>query len=129
MENLKLTERRLSDRKTMAKLVCDLAKEFLFESEIEEPYSPRELNVLIKTKHGLRLVVDFDGNSKQPDVFVLSWFIRNDPNTKLSSNFAPLVNTVHYRKATDVTYGFKSLLETLRFRFESISNETAFIFE
>lgn len=112
-----LTERRKADRAKMAEAVRALAVEMgCAATVVDRPYgdmSPQEIVVNIRTDRGLCLGVDFDGQSTQPDVHVLSWHMATDVDTRLSDAFGS-VNPHHFRKSTDVARGLDQLLDVLR---------------
>lgn len=122
-----LTERRKADREIMAREVVALATSLGAQAAILPGFTARELCVHIETPQGLRLSVDFDGNSPhvRPDTYVLSWYIDHARETKLAPAFGN-VNPYHWRKATGVVRGFPELLEILRHRLGQVRDGTAF---
>lgn len=119
------SETRANDRRGMAHLVSALCKEFDIDHEVDMHYDKRATAVQIKAPKGLQLTCDFDGDSPQPNVFVLSWYVHwEHRDTKLNpAAFGhDSVNPYHFRKATDVAYGFDELRQILRARFAAIKD-------
>lgn len=114
-----LTERRKSDRAKMADAVADIAREYgataTIEPEGSNSISPRRVMVRIEAQRGLCLNLDFDGQSCQPDIHVLSWHFNHDTDACLSDRFASFgsLNRFHFRKATHVAYGYTNLIAML----------------
>ena len=124
-----LTEKRKSDRAEMARQLSALALSFDFGAVIyPEPTFLRDhrTTVALEFPRGLRLNVDFDGKSCQPDIFVLSWHMDFRFDTRLKLSFATSVNSYHHQKGTDIAEGFPQALELLRRRFEVIASGEAF---
>lgn len=126
-----LTERRKADRLKMAEIVRALAVECGAKAEIvDKPYgdlSPQEIVVKIVAPGGLRLGVDFDGKSCQPDVHVLSWHVDSSKaDACLADAFAHSLNRIHFHKATDVAYGFDALCDVLRRKLAMCADGTAY---
>lgn len=124
-----LTERRKADRAKMADMVHALALEMGAAATIEhQPFGeihPHMIAVQIRTDRGLCLTVDFDGESCQPDVHVLSWHTALDVDTCLADAFGS-VNQSHYSKATDVAHGLDSLLAVLRQKLAMCADGSAY---
>lgn len=114
-----LTEKRKADREKMAAAIIALATECGATAAIDPDWpGERAIMIRIQAARGLRLYIDFDGDSSQPDVYVLSWHMSTDVDTCFADAFSrggrvPL-NSIHWRKATDVAYGFDALLTALR---------------
>jgi hypothetical protein len=107
------TERRAADRKEMAKRIEALVLEC--GATFERKERGREIMLEVSAAQGLCVLVDFDGESIQPDVHVLSWNIHYESNARLSNaTFGGNVNPHHKQKATYVAYGFDELRECLR---------------
>ena len=122
-----LTERKKADRANMIRQVASLAIEYGAKSEVEmEPtfLGKRASIVRIFAAQGVELSIDFDGESSQPNTFVLSWVIRGD--SKFSRNFAPSANTTYFHKSTDVCEGFDCLLSILAVRLTAVRDGWAF---
>ena len=124
-----LTERRKADRAKMAAAVQALAVEMGAAAEIVvRPYgdmSPQMIVTKIRTDRGLCLNVDFDGESCQPDVHVLSWHMAHDVDTCLADAFGS-VNPHHFHKSTDVARGLPQLLDVLRRRLAMCADGSAY---
>jgi hypothetical protein len=124
-----LTERRKKDRQTMATKLADIVRENGAEAEIRER-GKREIIVKIKAARGVCLNVDFDGESWQPDVHVLSWHTSIDSDARFKSYaFGGSVNQCHRQKATDTAEGFDQLCAVLKLRLRQISNGSVFDLE
>ncbi|WP_395175500.1 hypothetical protein [Roseibium alexandrii] len=124
-----LTEKRKKDRQTMATVLADLVRENGAEAEIRER-GKREIVVEIRTARGVCLNVDFDGESWQPDVHVLSWHTSIDSDACFKSYaFGGSVNQCHRRKATDTAEGFDRLCTVVKRRLSQIANGSVFDLE
>lgn len=122
-----LSERRKADREEMAKGVEALLDELGIEHEREE-MGPREIYIRITAPRGLCLTVDFDGDSWQPDVHVLSWHMDMDSDAQLSdARFGGNVNPHHKHKATYIAAGYDDLLVKLRRGLELAISGEAFL--
>lgn len=123
-----LTETRKADRAEMARQLVALVQSKGVPCVLEDPsiWGPRAIMVTIEAPRGLRLSVDFDGGSTQPDTYVLSWHMKHGSTAKLRGNFAPSVNTYHFRKATDIAHGFDNLLEIIAQRLDATLDGSAF---
>lgn len=123
-----LSEKRKADRAKMADMVVDLVREFGFGFDrCEGEASRREELVRVIAADDIHVSVDFDGESRQPDVYVLNWWITPGAIRLFDDSFADSVNGYHRHKATDVAYGFDHLMSTLRARFSAISTGKAFV--
>ena len=124
-----LSERRKADRRKMADRVHAIAAHHgatvTREHEGECFLGPRAVMVTIETAHGLRVSIDFDGASPQPDVHVLAWHIATNSDARLSERFGP-VNPYHFRKCTVVAHGLDELCRDLARKLEMARNGTAF---
>lgn len=127
-----LSEKKKADRAKMAEIVRALAVEMGCTAEIEDqPYgdiSPRMIMVRIRTERGLKINIDFDGQSCQPDIHVMSWHMSTRVDTCLSNAFGD-INPHHFRKSTDVAYGFDHLIRILSRKLEMARNGTAYDLE
>lgn len=127
-----LTERKKADRAQMATAVAMLAATHGATVEIEpegvNSIHPRAVVVNIRAPRGLLVSIDFDGQSCQPDVHVVSWHMATDVDTCLADAFVPCggVNSYHHRKATDVAEGFEALCATLDKRLAMAADGSAF---
>jgi hypothetical protein len=127
-----LSERRKADRKKMMAALEELLNRLgvtyrRTEDELKG-MCPHRLSVELDMPRGLQLTVEFDGESPQPDVHVLSWHVSSQSGACLSEVF-PNVNNFHFQKATDITYGLDHLLSLLELRIESVQDGTAFSIE
>jgi hypothetical protein len=126
-----LSERRASDRKTMAAALETLILECgaTFE-RLEGPgfASPHEIMLEVTAPGGLRVPIELDGKSPQPDVHVLTWHMHYDSKKRLNGAvFGGGVNPHHFRKATYVAYGFKDLCAQLRSALLMCKDGTAYL--
>jgi len=104
---LNYTEKRKADRAYMAQKISDLARSYGATVERGEFVDPGDHRIEIEI-NGLRVGVDFERRSIQPDVFVLPW--NTTGKVRLRPEFAPgNVNPHHFGKATLVAYGFEDL--------------------
>lgn len=113
-----LSETRKADRLKMAALVIEQATRLGCKAHLEEAFKdhPSVTWVRIEAPGGLLLTVDFDGKSWQPNTHVLSWHMGFDSTRRLSPDYWPYLNIVHFHKATDVASGFDALTELLERR-------------
>lgn len=124
-----LTERRKADRAKMAGHIAELARQYgIGNLTTAEQHGSRQVSVDLAGPHGLKTTIQFRGNSphSQPDTYVLSWHGVED-GWQLSPDTFGHVNPCHGHKATDVIRGFRPLLAALRWRFEDITDGSAFI--
>lgn len=123
-----LTEKRAADRKIMMSRVTALLDELKIEYKPGKYPGPREVKIDITGPRGLCLSVDFDGDSWQPDVHVLSWHMSLGSDAQLSdARFGGSVNPHHKHKATYIASGIDDLLSKLRFGLELAISGEAFI--
>lgn len=130
MENqgLSLTEARKGDRAKMAAIVQALAVECGAAATIAPHiYSARAISVRIEAARGVRLSVDFRGDTPQTrhDIYVLSWHMELDTDARFSNAFGN-INTFHFRKSTDIADSFGQLQSILRHRLGQIASGEAF---
>lgn len=119
-----LSELRKADRAAMVAHVVRVVEECGATAIVEE-MRPRETWINIAAARGLRLTLDFDGESWQPNVHVLSWHFSTDCDTCFADAFGSL-NRHHFRKATDTAEGMDELLSILRKRLEQAADGSAF---
>jgi hypothetical protein len=109
-----LSEKRAADRKTMADAVAELVTACGATYKREDHPDRREVWLDITAPGGLELTVDFDGNSIQPDIHVLSWHMSHEsPNRLNNATFGGNVNPHHKCKATYIAEGFEDLCRQL----------------
>lgn len=125
-----LREKKSADRKAMAQAVLALAEQHGVAARVEYE-QPTCIALDLRLPGGLCLHLDFDGRSCQPDVYVLSWHMRYDTDTGLfvSPAFWPSHNSVHYKKATVVAYGFEDLMASLTRAFQGAADGSAYVRE
>jgi hypothetical protein len=123
----KLNVARAKDREAMAKLVTALVQPPWTWERRDGLWSPREVTIELIGPRGLKVCVEFNGDSKQDHegTFILSWHGVEDPH-KLARSFAPSVNEYHWHKATDVCDGLQNLLDVLKTRMASAVDGSAF---
>lgn len=112
-----LSETRKGDRAKIAKLVSSLLSEMKVDHDwiregFDECYKKAHV-IRIQGPKGLRLRVELDGDSCQPNVHVLAWNFDTNSDTCFADKFGA-INQCHYRKATLVAYGTDGLLHHLR---------------
>lgn len=120
------TEKRKADRVAMAKILeaIIVASGASHTRDDNCECYPHATRLHITANKGLKLTVDLDGKSCEPDVHVLSWHGLEDG--KLNGHTFGSVNTCHWCKATDVAYGFDALCEILTSRLDSVQSGEAF---
>lgn len=125
-----LSEKRAADRAKMAKAVEALALELgckVERREGREVLAPRGVRLNITAPGGLCVGVEFDGDSPQPDVHVLSWHMELHSEAKLEpSTFGGDVNRHHFQKATYVARGFDDLMFKLDVGLSMCKDGTAY---
>lgn len=125
-----LKESRKKDREIMLRAMQRLCEKFGVPYELDREFlgNTRAVAIGIRGPAGLALTIDFDGNSCQSDVFVLSWHMMTDSrfdNNVIKSDFAQSRNEYHKRKATDVFRGFERLIRIMSVRLQRIADGTA----
>src|SRR5690625_4291918 len=120
-----LSVRRKKDREEMASEIIRLATELGVACEREDIGS-REIVLHLTGPRGLRVTVDLDGTSSQPNLHVVAWCIDFRSNAHFADSFGD-VNPVHRRKATAVVYSFVGLLAELRRGFTLAKTGDAFL--
>jgi hypothetical protein len=127
-----LTERRKADRNQMIAgvqcLLDRLGVEYRRNEKELAGMCPRRVSLELTLPRGLQLTVDFDGDSPQPDVHVLSWHVSTTSSACLSDVFQS-VNEYHWQKATDIAHGFERLLALLESRIRAAQDGSAFSVE
>ena len=113
-----LSERSALDRQKMASHLEPLIAECnaTFERREGGNYpGPKAVQLSIAGAGGLQLTVTFDGDSCQPNVYVMSWHMAIGAHLKLNdATFGGNVNPHHKQKATYVARGFEDLCRQLR---------------
>lgn len=134
MTNKNLSETRAADRKKMAdileKLITELGAAYTRIDGKKGGYPDhREIQLNIRANRGLCVSVNLDGNSWQPDVYVLSWYIASDSDARLSDDFGGDVNPHHHAKATYIARGFDDLCIQLGIGLTKAATGSAFDLE
>lgn len=129
MEIDKLTETRKADRAQIARLVSDLLVEMKIDhvwvrEGFDEAY-PKAHVITVQAPQGLRVRIELDGDSCQPNVHVLPWHFDLKSDTCLDDRFGN-INPHHFRKATLVADGTQGLLDHLRRQLTMAVDGTAF---
>lgn len=98
--------------------------------EGEQAVGPRAIRLKVEAPRGLRVTVDLDGDSCQPDVHVLSWHMAPSATAQLNdATFGGNVNPYHKQKATYVAHGFLDLIAQLRKGLAMAVDGSAFLAE
>lgn len=119
-----LVERRASDRRTMAALVCKAASDY--GCAAESTGTPDEVSIRVSAPGGLRLVMWFSRSSLQPDNHCLAWTMAPGKKHKLSPSLFPDVNTHHGQKCTEFRRGFRQALHRVHEVLAAAVNGTAY---
>ena len=126
-----LSETRKADRVQMAAAIEALATRLELNCDRREGGTyPGEqcIRLYLEGPGGLWVTVDFDGNSCQPDVHVLSWNLMRTAQARLNpAAFHDSVNPHHGHKATSIAYGFEKLCAELERAFVAATNGTAYV--
>lgn len=121
-----LTERRKADRLEMARrLEAVAAQHGACAESVAARWGARCVTVDIQAGQGLRVSVDLDGESLQPDVHVIPWCIGAGSNARLAPSFGD-VNPHHRRKATHVAYGWDALAAEIERGLAAAADGSAF---
>jgi hypothetical protein len=111
-----LSETRKADRAKMTAAILALAAKLGITADVgmregESTLAPRMTMIHLEDAKGLCITVDFDGQSPQPNTYLLSWHIASNSMETLSDAFAgsSAVNPHHRLKATQVAYDFEWL--------------------
>lgn len=123
-----LTEKRKANREAMAAEIAKLwtGDGFTCEWSLGGSYDKRRLTLHLTGPRGIGLYLSFDGGSRQPGVYVLSWHMATDSTAKLTGIFDS-VNQYHRQKATDTAHGFDDLKEVLARRIGQLQDGSAFL--
>lgn len=125
-----LTEKRKADREAMAIEIASLWGGEGFKATIIPSMNvypgKRCIMVDLEGPHGLRVSPRFNGDSWQPDTFVLSWHMSTNATAKLAGIFDS-VNPIHRHKATDIAEGFEDLKRLLTIRRAQLQDGSAFL--
>ena len=110
-----LSETRATDRMAMSLGVVALAVKHGAVAHLEKPEpGASDYRVDIKAARGLRVTVEFERRSVQPNIYVLGWNVHYGSGARLADVFAPgHVNPYHRQKATSVAFGFDQLCAEL----------------
>lgn len=113
-----LSERRAPDRQKMAlsleQLVAECGAAYERRDGGASP-GPKAVKLSIVGAGGLQLTVTLNGDSCQPNIYVMSWNMATGSDLKLNdATFGGNVNPYHKQKATYVAYGFGELCQMLR---------------
>jgi hypothetical protein len=124
-----LSARRKSDREKMAALVAELARAHGAQCALQhDDSSPRAhaTYAYITAARGLSVRVAFEAKPPTPGAYVLSWHMNGADASLLAAGAFASVNPHHFRKATDIAYGFDALCEVLALRLEAARSGRAF---
>ena len=126
-----LSETRKADRIVMAQSIETLLKRLNVKYERLEPSEgfpgPRCIMLRVNA-NDLCVTVDFDGDSSQPDVYVLSWHIDHHSDKQLNdATFGGSVNKFHKHKATYITHTFEGLCYSLEQGLKKAIDGSAFL--
>jgi hypothetical protein len=130
MQTTNLREQNAAHRAEMARLIEALALETGATAERcrSSVLCPQETALYLRAARGLCVRVEFDGQSVQPDVYVLSWHTTRDSDAELNqATFGGSVNRYHRQKATYVAHGFDELRAHLRSGLELAASGRAFL--
>lgn len=124
-----LSETRKKDRVEIAALVCATLSELKIDhSWTREGFDaayPKAHVITVLAPKGLRVRIEIDGDSCQPNVHVLPWHFDAKSDTCFSDAFGN-INQFHFRKATLVAEGTDGLLAHLREQLTMAIDGTAF---
>ncbi|MEQ8308062.1 MAG: hypothetical protein RIA09_16010 [Hoeflea sp.] len=126
---LELSETRKADRQKIAQLVSDVCAEHQIDHSwtregFVEGY-PKAHVIRIDAGEGLKVSVEIDGDSVQPNTWVLAWHIDVNSDTRLANSFGD-INPFHFQKCTEVAWNTFGLLDHLRSKFALIAAGKAF---
>jgi hypothetical protein len=126
---LELSETRKPDRQKIAQLVSELCSEYKIDHSwtregFVEGY-PKAHVIQIDAGEGLKVSVEIDGDSVQPNTWVLAWHIGFNSDARLADSFGD-INKFHFQKCTEVARSTFGLIDHLRSKFELIADGKAF---
>lgn len=107
-----LTEQRAADRRTMADALATMLRTAGAAVTEVERYQPRTIRLEVRAPGGGICWPEFDGESCQPNVYVVTWNVAHDAPNRNAIRFAITfgnVNSYHFHKASRVAYGFEQL--------------------
>jgi hypothetical protein len=123
MDYPNLSERRKADRIAMAKGIKEIAERYGATCEVEGAHD--EIHIVAIHPGGLQLTFWLERKSCQPDVHVIPWHIHYESDARLSTAFGS-VNPYHFRKATHVAHGWKSLATEIDRGFAAAADGSAY---
>jgi hypothetical protein len=126
---LELSETRKADRQKIAQMVSDICSEYKIDHSwtregFVEGY-PKAHVIQIDAGEGLKVSVEIDGDSVQPNTWVLAWHIGFNSDARLADSFGD-INKFHFQKCTEVARSTFGLIDHLRSKFELIAEGKAF---
>lgn len=111
-----LTETKKKDREEMTRKIQALCERLGVAFEVC-PILTRDREIMLHIQHpsGLRLSHDFNGDSTQPDTYVITWNIEQQVKARFSDDLGHLcghdsINPYHRCKATCIAHGFDDLI-------------------
>jgi hypothetical protein len=114
-----LTEKRAADRAKMADKLQAVAEAAGATVTRPEPFKERQILLRIAVPGGAYVTVEFDGESCQPDVHVITWNTEHDCLFAFAACMGS-VNEFHFSKATRVCYGLDPLCEQIAYDIEHL---------
>lgn len=117
---------RKEDRAHMAQSIEAAAQVSGTLVKVTADADSRCTRVELQAPGSVQASITLDGRSSSED-FVVHWHMDTDSDNLLAPGFAPSMNTVHYRKATDVARGFPALLTLLQARLATAADGSAYM--
>jgi hypothetical protein len=132
MSTLNLSETRRRDRMIMAAALESLITQCGANWQRREGSSPYPgaqcIELQVSAARGLSVRVSLNGESCQPNVYVLSWHMQSGSQAQLNqATFGGSVNPYHRQKATYVAHGFADLCAQLKSGLLKAADSSAFL--
>lgn len=122
------TEKRKADRLFMAAELEKLCgkHEVRFERREGDFLSPRRIKFQLWVGEYLSVYLDFDGQSRSPDQYILHWMMNGVDQLYMDTSFFESVNKYHGQKATAMRCSFSGLCYHIETVIGGAANGTAF---
>lgn len=112
-----LTVSRAADRRRIADQLVEIAAKHgahAVKAEGRHYPGPRAILVRIETPEGLEVGIDLDGSSREPDTFVLPWYVGHRHKVEMTPALGTVagaeVNPFHRQKCTAVAWSVPDML-------------------
>lgn len=114
-----MTVTKAQDREKMFKAITEVAEKH--GAIVRRTNYDREITVDVDTLIGPMCMINLDGKSKNKECFLLHWHMDLEfMGVMFNMDYWNNMNECHFRKATDIVYGFDVLIKFLENRLEDI---------